>query len=477
MRKEKKMRSILGRHKLRAVAAAAAGLTLLATPSAGTTQNAGTTHGHDAHVHSSDAGATAASAEPDHTATLDRSDPKFTWEGSGSGVPDPSAPLFGPAAALFRCTGALFSCEYILLHVEKAGELTLTLDNTDAVDPSDPSCVESECSLVHDIDGRLYRSNAAGELLGNTLTKDCVTGSSSETCKVAAWPGFYMVEVEYGKALDAHYIGTVELDVDAPLPSAEPQLIPLEGCNFTLYYFKDSAERMQTFVPPGYRLRPAYGDFAGFIEGSATIAAAAFDCDRIEVPGSSPASGIFTVLSVLVEPPDQPYNFQEPPQSDFYVLGIHANNSRLVKLLASRGMPAYLVPGMTFEKPLQSLALRVEVPWSSGPYELATSGVGPGLFHTHDNSYWHDAGNPRSCPGEGANVHRPGCVVRMDFQTHMVRDQGCLFDSDDHHTGLECGKLTTEEGTPVADFFGGSDRNADLAWDHDPIEHSWLVLE
>jgi len=411
-----------------------------------------------------------ASAEPDHTATLNRGNPKFTWEGSGSGVSDPSG-------GLFRCTDAPFNCDHILLNVEAAGELTLTLDGDGVVDDPTGQVCGSLWGCKEDIDGYLYRTNAAGEPAGATVITGCASISSKESCTGTVWPGLYLVEVEYYDALDVQYVGTLVLDADAPIPSAEPRLIPLEGCRFTLYYFKDTAERVQALVPPGYRLRPAYGDFAGFIEGSATLAAAAYACDRIEVPGSSPAPGIFTVLSVLVEPPDQPYNFQEPPQSDFYVLGIHANNSRLVKLLASRGMPAYLVPGMTFEKPLQSLALRVEVPWSSGPYELATSGVGPGLFHTHDNSYWHDAGNARSCPGDGANVHRPGCVVRMDFQTHTVRDQVCLFDSDDHHTGLECGKLTAEEGTPVAGFFGGSDRNADLAWDHDPIERSWLVLQ
>jgi hypothetical protein len=33
------------------------------------------------------------------------------------------------------------------------------------------------------------------------------TGSPSETCKVAVGPGFYVVEVEYYTALEAHYIG------------------------------------------------------------------------------------------------------------------------------------------------------------------------------------------------------------------------------------------------------------------------------
>ncbi len=416
--------------------------------------------------------AVEASAEPDRSATLNRANPKFTWESSASGVPDPSSIgiLFGQPPPL-RCTDAPFKCEYILLDVEAAGELTLTLDNIDAVDSSEVP--------VHDIDGRMYRSNAAGEPLGNTLTKNCVTPSSSETCKVAVGPGFYVVEVEYYLALDAHYIGTAELAAAPGPPTAEPQMITLDDCNFTLYYFKDSVERLQALVPPDYRVRPYPGSYVASTpplettEGSATIAAAAYDCDRIEVPGSSPAPGIVTVLSVLVYPPDG--TEEGAGRSDFYVLWIHANNPQLVELLASRGMPAELVPGMLFEKPLQSLGARVEVPWSPGAYELATTGLAQDLFHSHDNTYLHVAAGGRTCHGDGAGPQRE-CLVRMDFVTHRARDHFCTQSSDDHHA-VECGKLTAEEGTPVASFFGASDRTAETVWDHEPLDRSWFVLQ
>ena len=426
--------------------------------------------------------AVEASAEPDHSATLNRADPKFTWEGSGSGAPDPYHFLIGQTPPV-RCTGAPFPCDYIALDVEAAGELTLTLQNTDGVDPTVPPgevCGDSPCQLLHDIDGRLYMSNAAGEPVGTTLTNDCVTVSSSETCKVVVGPGLYVIEVEYAIAVEAHYVGTVELAVATGPPAAEPQVIGLDDCNFTLYYFKDSAERLQALVPPGYRVRPYPGSYVASTpplettEGSATIAAAAYDCGLVELPGSSPAPAIFTVLSVLVYPPDGTTE-EGAGTSDFYVLWIHANNPQLVELLESRGMPAYLVPGMLFEKPLQSLGARVEVPWSPGAYELATTGFAQDLFHAHDNTYLHVAAGGRSCHGDGAGPQRE-CLVRMDFVTERARDHFCTQSSDDHHA-VECGKLTAEEGTPVASFFGAPDRTADTAWDHLPLERSWFVLQ
>jgi hypothetical protein len=492
------MRNILGKHRLQAVAIAAVVLTLLATPSAGTTQNAGATHDYDAHVHSANATAHAHSDQPHRTATLNRANPKFTWEGSGSGVADSASSelLYGQPPPL-RCTDTPFRCEHILLLVEKAGELTLTLNVTD-------SDATSQVASGKDLDAYLYRSNPAGDQVGQTLTRDCLRPSASETCKVALGPGFYLVEVEYHKALEAHYTGTVELAV-APGPrAAQPQMVTVEDCNFTLYYFKDSAERLQALVPPGYRVRPyqpypAYslitvpptGPVPGTgpippqpeVKGSATIAAAAYDCERIEVPGSAPAPGIFTVLSVLVYPPDGAVEGAD--SSDYYVLGIHADNRDLVKLLASHGMPASLVPGMVFEKPLQSLGVHVKVPWSRGAYELATTGFEQDFFHSHDNTYVHVTSEGGDCRGDRAKPRRGGCVVRLDFITNRTRDQFCSQPSDQHevlaptgdHHAVECGELTAEAGTPVASLFGAPDRHADSAWDHEPLERSWFVLQ
>ena len=433
--------------------------------------------------------APVASAEPDHSATLNRANPSFTWEGSGSGT--------GVFSLLDRCTGAPFTCEYILLNVEQAGELALALDITSVV--SDPTVCDASLQLsgcLADIDAFLYRSNAAGEPQGDNLMPafpdGCATLALSERCKVAVDPGFYVVEVNYYLAVESHYTATAEL---TPVPPGqtvpdppEPEKIALDGCNFTLYYFKDSAERLQALVPSGYRVRPyAPYNLAASVagvsppvttEGSATIAAAAYDCDSIEVPGSSPAPATFTVLSVLVYPPDETAECPGagcpgPAGSDFYVLWIHADNQPLVDQLAARGMPAEFVPDMVFEKPLQSLAVRVEVPWTQGAYELATTGFQQDPFHDHNNSFWHGAVDKR-CSGSGAAPSQQGCDARMDFVTTAARDQHCAQQADHH--AIECGKFTAHAGSPVASFFGAADRTADTAWDHDPMEHVWFLL-
>lgn len=386
--------------------------------------------------------AAESAAEPDRSATLNAANPTFSWESSGSGVPDPTGFLMEPA---LRCSGTPpFRCDYILLDIETAGELTLTLNSAKGV--------------IRDLDGYLYKSTAAGEPLGRTLTTDCATFQTSETCKVAVQPGYYVLEVEYFTAVMASYIGTADLVPAPPAPPpVEPETITAEDCNFTLYYFRDSAERLRERVPPGYRLRPYPGSQL-VAEGSATIAAAAYDCDRMEIPGSPPGPGIFTLLSVLVYPPEE--TFEGPASSDFYVLWVHADNPHLVDLLASRGMPAHHVPGMRFEKPALSLAVRVEVPWSSGPFELGTTGYHQDVFHSHDNTFLHVAADGRP--------------VRMDFFTRRARDHFC-FQVSDHHN-VPCGNLKAQTGSPVATFFGASDRAAHNVWDHDPLERSFFLL-
>lgn len=394
--------------------------------------------------------AAVASAAPDFNATLSGASPRFTWESTGTGVPD----LSGGSA---RCTGAPFTCEYVLFDVRVPGELTLTLD-------MEAACSDSPCSGVNDINGNLYRSNAAGEpQSGIVLTRGCATNSSTvQTCRAAVAPGFYVFEIEYWMALEARYLGTAEL-APGPAPPVDETVIALEGCNFTLYYFKDSAERVRPYVPPGYRVRPysPFGPWVADTEGSATIAAAAYDCDRIGVPGSPTAPGIVTLLSVLVYTPQAEEEvFEGPARSDFYALWIHASNPHLTELLASGGIPAHLVPDMSFEKLAQSLAVRVVVPWSLGSYELGATGFGQDILHSHANSYWHDAADSR--------------LARLDFVTTGARDQYCTQQSDDH--AIQCGTLTAQAGTPVASLFGGAQRSADNAWDHDPLQRAEFHL-
>jgi hypothetical protein len=421
--------------------------------------------------------------EPEHRATLDAEHPTFTWEDSATGAPDPS--VFLPTGPALRCTEAPFTCQHVLLDVATAGDLTVTLESTAAIELTEPAgvvCSSAPCPAVQDLDGYLYNVTAPGPK-GRSLTNECATLSPSETCTVAVEPGLYVVEVEFYAAVEAPYLGTATLSPepatgsprpcsarpgsgrrpDGPgrprscpeAPPAAPQTITLEGCSFTLYYFRDSAERLQGHVPAGYVIRPYP---IGPTEGSATIAAAAYDCDGVEVPGNTPAPGIFTVLSVLVYPPSG--NLEGPAASDFYVLWVHADNPELVDALATHGMPAQHVPGMRFDKPALSVGVLTEVPWSSGAYQLRATGYHQDSVHPHDNTFVH--------------VDAEGRPARMDFVTTKARDHFCYQAVEDLE--LECGTLDAADGTPVASFFGGSHRTAHNMWDHDPVTRAWLVL-
>jgi hypothetical protein len=191
------MRRILGRSRRRAAAGAALSVALILT-----------------------ATTAAAAVEPDHTATLDRAAPRFTWEGSGSGVMDPT--YGGEDLGLdprFRCSGMTFECDYILVRVETAGELALTLAGESDLGGEACQDLELYCPSK-DIDAYLYRSNRAGEPAGNSLTaRRCASSGSNEMCRLSVWAGFYVVEVEYYQALEAHYIGEVELEPHCARPA------------------------------------------------------------------------------------------------------------------------------------------------------------------------------------------------------------------------------------------------------------------
>jgi hypothetical protein len=176
--------------------------------------------------------ATVAIAAPTFTGTLSAEASKYTWESSGDGAPDPGG-LFGET--LTRCAGVAWNCEYILLDVKAAGTLSLGIESTDGVDgPEDPTGILGSGPLVglQDLDGYLYKSNAAGEPQGDALTNpdesgpsDCVSSHASEACKLPVQPGFYVLEVEYYMALQAPYVGTAELIGAAPAaaaPTPEP---------------------------------------------------------------------------------------------------------------------------------------------------------------------------------------------------------------------------------------------------------------
>ena len=109
-----------------------------------------------------------ASAQVDFNGTLDAQTPKFTWESSGSGIPY----LLGAQRTVQQCTGFPrgTDCDRILLNVGTAAELQITLESPEGEEgptvPGDPGPFLS----FQDVDGWLYKSNAAGEQQGQTLT-------------------------------------------------------------------------------------------------------------------------------------------------------------------------------------------------------------------------------------------------------------------------------------------------------------------
>src|SRR5688572_31907662 len=127
--------------------------------------------------------AASARAQADFTGTLNGSTPKFAWESSGSGAPEPS----GQA----RCSNELFHCEYVLLKVESAGELALSLESPEGQSAQGVPmvCEDSPCASFQDVDGYLYKSDASGTPEGDTMTDgdaeagepDCSTSFASES--------------------------------------------------------------------------------------------------------------------------------------------------------------------------------------------------------------------------------------------------------------------------------------------------------
>ena len=166
--------------------------------------------------------ATASAA--DFKGTLDAQTPKFTFESSGSGTPY----LVGAETA--QCAGFPVGtdCDSVLLNVGAAAELQITLDSTEGVEGPTVPVLDGPVASFQDVDGLLFKSNAAGEQLGETLTNgdaakgepDCVTSLPSEQCKVPVTPGFYLLVVEYYAAEAAPLKGTLELLGVTAAPSA-----------------------------------------------------------------------------------------------------------------------------------------------------------------------------------------------------------------------------------------------------------------
>ena len=171
--------------------------------------------------------AAPAAAAPDHTGTLSASSPTFSWDGA---IADSAPDLigFGPG-----CADPGHKCEDVLLDVKHPGSLKITIESPDGGDITEPSgeaCGADEpCGSYQDFDGLVYKSNAAGEPVGEPLTEDCQSTKASEECVLPAVdPGYYLLHVDYFMVLDAGYKGTAVLTTTAQPdpPASEPGATP-----------------------------------------------------------------------------------------------------------------------------------------------------------------------------------------------------------------------------------------------------------
>ena len=399
--------------------------------------------------------AVEASAEPDRTATLNSADPKFTWESSGSGVTEPSG--------LFPCTGLPSSCEYVLLHVETAGELMLTLDNTsDVRDQTGGVCADLYVTCLQDIGARLYRSNASGESMGDTLTYECITITPSETCKVAVEPGFYLIEVEYHAALDASYIGTAELGPAAPPPPGLVPDISMKGCHMTVHLLKDSVERLSQWVPDTDRYS-IQGTVPGRLD-QGFLALWLYSCRNVSLKGDDPQPAKLSLVGVVVRKPVDRggQTFSEnpiccnPTASDHYLVGVHTDYGKLAMQLAKLGMPVDKVKQIGFDRPNNFDAF-TSVVSRDGSYSTAMHGWKDDDPHFHDNSFWY-------------NDERLGeAELRLqigDLMHPIADDWSCKAFFFTQEDPTPCSTVSAEHGSHFASLLGASTREDAWAANH-----------
>lgn len=137
--------------------------------------------------------APAASAEPSRTATLTAAAP-FAWEGTGvTGT---------PVVAI--------TDDDTLLDIAQDGRLTVTLSDAD--------------DTAIDLDVYIYRSNAAGEAVGEPI-KTGEEGGSDERVSTDVVQGFYLARVTGWASLEGSYKGKATLVAAAPAP-APPAAAP-----------------------------------------------------------------------------------------------------------------------------------------------------------------------------------------------------------------------------------------------------------
>jgi hypothetical protein len=250
--------------------------------------------------------------------------------------------------------------------------------------------------------------------------------------------------------------------------------VSMSGCLLSLTGIDDAPEHAKSYLPERYRLLP-------FFPTRATLATWSYRCERVAVGDSASRPAHLSLMGIAIEKPDRPAG--ELPQPvlrpnvfdllgpvagtanywDHYTVFVFSDHGGLVRSLRAAGFPAHEAPGMTFTRtlvprdglpaPLVGLPTSlIDVPWSPSPW---TSRVTPPLNdpqpvgHQHNDSFWRDGPTGAS----ELEIHIPEAI-----------DVICMG------PGGACGKISSREGSQVASFLGGAERDAFGSVDHRRIE-------
>jgi hypothetical protein len=152
-------------------------------------------------------------AEPAFNTTLSSSTTSYAWEGNpGTGFNK------APANEQTPCGSPNHDCEDILVKLDVAGALTAEI-----VTPSEPDNEAEATGNMVDLDLQLYKSNAAGEP-GDILASTNSESAQEKVSKKGLPAGFYIVRVDFYRAQNTGYSGTIKLD--PATSSVAPQPAP-----------------------------------------------------------------------------------------------------------------------------------------------------------------------------------------------------------------------------------------------------------
>lgn len=155
--------------------------------------------------------AAPAHAEPAFTTTLSASTTSYAWDGNpGNGFNKTELLEYTP------CGSPNHDCEDVLVKLENAGQLTAEIKA-----PSEPSDADDPGNIA-DLDLWLYESNASGEP-GKVLASTNSTSAQEKITRKGLLPGYYLVRIDYYRAVQLTYSGTLTLlPAESALAPAAP---------------------------------------------------------------------------------------------------------------------------------------------------------------------------------------------------------------------------------------------------------------